>query len=96
MKQKEKKLVESFNLSEKLQDAIFDFIDMRTMIKKPMTERAIKMLINKLDKLAKTDEEKVAIVEQSIYHNWLDVYGLVRDDYMARKSEEKEKWITVE
>ena len=96
MKQKEKKLVESFNLSEKLQDAVFDFIDMRTMIKKPMTERAIKMLINKLDKLAKTDEEKVAIVEQSIYHNWLDVYGLVRDDYMAGKSEEKEKWITVE
>lgn len=96
MKQKEKEFVESFNLSEKLQDVIFDFIDMRTMIKKPMTERAIKMLINKLDKLAQNDDEKVAIVEQSIYHNWQDVYALVRDDYMARKEEQKEKWITIE
>lgn len=96
MKQKEKKFVGSFNLSEKLQDVIFDFIDMRTMIKKPMTERAIKMLINKLDKLAQNDDEKVAIVEQSIYHNWQDVYALVRDDYMARKEEQKEKWITIE
>lgn len=91
MKQKEKKFVESFNLSEKLQDAVFDFIDMRAMIKKPMTERAIKMLINKLDKLTQNDDEKVAIVEQSIYHNWLDIYPLVKDDY-----KQKEKWITVE
>jgi len=53
-----------------------DFIKMRKLIKKPMTDRAIKMLITKLDKLADTEESKIAILEQSILNSWQDVYEL--------------------
>lgn len=92
MKQKEKKLVESFNLGTELQDAIFDFIDMRTMIKKPMTERAIKMLVNKVLKMSDNDTTRIAIIDQSIMNNWLDIYPL-KNNY--QKQENNSDWETI-
>lgn len=92
MKQKEKKLVESFNFGTELQDAIFDFIDMRTMIKKPMTERAIKMLVNKVLKMSDNDTTRIAIIDQSIMNNWLDIYPL-KNNY--QKQENNSDWETI-
>jgi hypothetical protein len=56
--------------------AINDFIKFRKSIKKPMTDRAVSMLITKLDKLASDDETKIKILEQSIFKGWTDVYEL--------------------
>jgi phage replication O-like protein O len=70
----------------KFEIALDDFKKMRKLIKKPMTERAVTMLLNKLDKLADTEERKIAILEQSILNCWQDIYELknkpeVKNDY---------------
>lgn len=62
---------------ENLDQAIRDFIEFRTSVKKPMkTERAIKMLIARLNKLSSDIDTQIAILEQSIFKGWTDVYEL--------------------
>lgn len=50
---------------------------MRKANKKPMTERAAKMILKKLDKLSGGDEEtQIAILDKSVVKCWSDVYEL--------------------
>lgn len=56
--------------------AIDEFKQMRKSIKKPLTENALNRLIKKLDSMAKTEEEKIEILNQSIDHCWQDIYPL--------------------
>ena len=66
-----------FDNNEALNDAFKDFIKMRNKIKKPMTDNAIKRAINKLNKLAGTDDDlAIQIVNQSVDHCWQDFYPL--------------------
>lgn len=64
------------HFSEQLENAIKDFIDMRKTIKKPMTSKALELLIKNLEKLTNLEEEKIAILNQSIEHSWQTVYPL--------------------
>ena len=66
-----------------------EFLDMRKIIKKPMPDRAIKELLNKLDNLAQTDEEKISILEQSIFNSWQGVFPLKQDGYGKSKRKEE-------
>ena len=66
-------------LSENMKNAINDFIEMRKKIRKPMTERAIQIMLKKLDGLAKDETTKIAILEQSTERGWLSVYPLKKD-----------------
>lgn len=59
-----------------LLDALRDFEQMRTKIKKPMTPRARKLLLGHLQKLSGDEGEQIAILEQSILNGWQDVYAL--------------------
>lgn len=68
-------LTESHSAGAELENAINEFISFRKKLKKPMTERAISMLKNRLEKLAPgNDELKIQLLETSIYKGWLDVY----------------------
>ena len=70
-------VVEKYGKDECLTDTFRDFAIMRKTIKKPLTERATKVLLGKLDKLANGDKELVIkILEQSILNNWQSVYEL--------------------
>lgn len=63
--------------NEKLNKAFNDFLNMRKKIKKPCTEKAIKMAINKLQSLAGSNEDlKIKILDQSTYKCWQDLYEL--------------------
>ena len=64
------------NCSEELESSIRDFIDMRKTMKKPMTSKALELLFKNLEKLTNLDEEKIAILNQSIEHSWQTVYPL--------------------
>ena len=64
------------NCSEELESSIRDFIDMRKTIKKPMTSKALELLIKNLEKLTNLEEEKIAILNQSIERGWQTVYPL--------------------
>ena len=69
-------IFETYTNNPELLQTLNDFLKMRKVIKKEMTERAIKSLLKKLDKFASTDEGKIAILEQSIISNWADIYEL--------------------
>lgn len=69
-------VIAEYTENKDLQDALHDFVDMRTKVRKPLTVRAMKLSLNELDKLAVDDVTKIAIVNQSIVHSWLTFYKL--------------------
>ena len=81
-KEKEKNIKGSapFSDNETLNEAFQDFQKMRKSIKKPLTDRAIGRLRNKLNNLSENPETQAAILNQSTDHCWQDVYEL-KDDY---------------
>ena len=62
--------IKNYTDNKELQDALREFVKMRKAIKHPLTDRALTLSLNKLDKLGKDDTEKVAIVNQSIERGW--------------------------
>lgn len=72
-------IIDNYTDNEELRTALWDFIKMRKFIKKPMTDRALKGIMNKLDTLASTDTDKIAILDQSITNSWQGVFELRQD-----------------
>ena len=72
---KEKVEIESVYKSKEFKETFNEFIVMRKSIKKPATEKAIKLLLSKLEKI-KDEAKAIEILEKSIVNNWQDVYGL--------------------
>ena len=73
-------LINSYTDNDELKEAIYEFIKMRTAIKKPMTTKALDILLNKLNNLATDDDTKIKVLEQSIEHSWQTVYALKEND----------------
>lgn len=69
-------VITEYTESKDLQDALHGFVEMRNKARKPLTARAMKLSLNKLTELALDDVTKIAIVNQSIMHNWLTFYKL--------------------
>lgn len=66
-----------FPEDELLNRAFSDYVAMRKQIKKPMTDRAISLAQNKLNKLAGADNDlAIEILNQSIMNCWQDLYPL--------------------
>ena len=63
-----------------LVNAIGEFIRMRSRIKKPLTDYALQLRLSKLWRLGKTDEERIAIVNQSVGACWQDFFELKEDN----------------
>lgn len=66
-------------------DAVKAFLEHRKLKKKPMSERAITLFLNKLFKLSADPLEQVRIIDQSIEHGWDTVYPLRSDGQMYRQ-----------
>lgn len=65
--------------------ALNDFAEMRKSINKPLsTERAAQMLLTKLDGITSDSKIKIAILEQSTFHNWQSAFPLKGDDDNGR------------
>ena len=60
---------------EALKQTYLDYIEMRKTIKAPMTERALRTLINKVDSLETSIDGKCALLETAILNNWKSVYA---------------------
>lgn len=85
-----KSIIAEYTENKDLQDALHDFVDMRTKARKPLTVRAMKLSLNELDKLAVDDVTKIAIVNQSIVHSWLTFYKLQNNNNGQRQLTRKE------
>ena len=78
-----KVIVEAYTDNKELRETIFDFIEMRKSIKKKLTERGLKGILNKLDKLAVNDFEKIEILENSIVNCWQGVFEIKKEAHNA-------------
>ena len=61
---------------ESVKKEIYEFIKMRKLIKKPMTDRALKGLISKLNELSSNPVDQAKILERSVINDWQSVYPL--------------------
>jgi len=79
------RIVEAYTESEMLREALIYFVsETRKKMKKPVTPKALELLLKKLDELGKTDEDKTAVVNQSIMRSWQSFYELKDDGYRPR------------
>lgn len=63
-----------------LRDLYYEYIKMRKLIKSPMTDRALVMLINRVQTLApQSVARQKQMLETAIMNNWKSVYPLKRD-----------------
>lgn len=81
--------IAEYTQNEDLQNALKAFLQMRSFIKKPMTEYAFKLMLNKLDEIGNTDDEKIAILNQSITNNWQGIFPLKDGNTKREKQPEK-------
>ena len=70
------KMINAYTQNNLVVEAIRDFIKMRKSIKKPLTDRALNGILNKLDSMGNNDLEKVQLLEQSIENCWISIYEL--------------------
>ena len=99
-KKKEKKkktssldeIINDYTSNLDLKETLQDFLKMRKAQKKVMTDRALKTLLNKLDTLATTDEEKIERLEESICNCWLTVYPKKNFNNKQKSKEEQTEW----
>jgi hypothetical protein len=67
-------------LPENVRSAFDDFAKMRKIkLKKPMTDNAVKRMLNKLNSLSTEESIQIAILNQSEDNCWLDIYPLKTD-----------------
>lgn len=78
-------VVEEYTANAELKAAVFDFIQFRKAIKAPLTDRALTLCLNKLDKLANNDLEKIAVLNQSIERGWKGLFE-VKDNVSYYKT----------
>lgn len=83
--------ITEYTQNEELQNALKAFVQMRSFIKKPMTEYALKLMLKKLDELGNNDTTKIAILNQSITHNWQGIFPL-KDEYTKQEKQPEKKY----
>lgn len=83
--------IAEYTQNEELQDALKAFVQMRSFIKKPMTEYALKLMLKKLNELGNNDTTKIAIINQSITHNWQGIFPL-KDEYTKQAKQPEKKY----
>ena len=70
------KIIEAYTGNDLLVEALKDFIKMRKAIKRPLTDRAMKGILFKLNNFASDDLEKIEILENSIVNCWQGIFPL--------------------
>lgn len=61
---------------EDIVNALGEFINMRKAVKKPLTAHALELNVKHLFELSNDKTTMIAIIEQSVMHNWLIFYPL--------------------
>ena len=73
-------IINSYTQNETLKTSLVEFVKMRSLNKRqPLTSFGLSKLLNKLDKLGKTDAEKVEIVDQSVMRGWAGFFEVKQD-----------------
>ena len=71
--------LDSYTQNAELIEALEGFIEMRKTKKAPLTERALRLNLSKLDKISNNDAEKIEIVNESVMRGWLGFFPLKQE-----------------
>lgn len=77
-------IIQKSTESTELREALVEFVKFRKLIKKPMTNKALELIIAKLNKLGQSDMERVAILNQSIERGWAGVFSLKDEEPQSK------------
>ena len=80
--------ISEFTANKLLIETIIDFMKMRDKIKKPMTDRALQLMLNKLNGIAHEEEVQIKILENSIENCWQGIFPLRADNNGVFSSKE--------
>ncbi|MDD4001055.1 MAG: phage replication initiation protein [Bacilli bacterium] len=69
-------LINSYTNKSELRETLKTYKDMRMKMSKGFSINAMKLILNKLSKLATDDDTKIAIVNQSIENTWKGLFEL--------------------
>lgn len=83
-------IIDNMITDEDLKKTIYEFIKMRKLIKKPMTDYALKQMITKLLKLASDVPTQIKILQQSIECCWQGIFPLKEQ----HTSKDNDDWYT--
>ena len=84
------KMIEEYTNNIQLQNELKNHLKTRKAKKATLTNRAIELSLQTLDKLANNDSEKIAIVKKSIERGWTGFFKLDKEDLVKLpKIEEK-------
>lgn len=62
--------------NEDVKATLYEFIKMRKLIKKPLTDFALRRLIKKLQQITTDPQEQIEVLEKSIVNSWQDIFPL--------------------
>lgn len=68
--------ISDFTENKMLIETIIDFMKMRDTIKKPMTDRALQLMLKKLKGISEDESIQVKILEKSIENCWQGIFEL--------------------
>jgi len=93
-KQSTNDIITNYTSNPELAEALRCFGEMRNAIKRPLTERAWKIIFNKLNAISSDASVQIAVLNQSIEHSWQTVYEL-KERPSKRQTEPQERlgWI---
>lgn len=77
-------IIQESTESTELRETLVEFVKFRKLIKKPMTNKALELIIAKLNKLGQSDRERVAILNQSIERGWAGVFSLKDEEPQSK------------
>ena len=77
-------IIQKSTESTELRESLVEFVKFRKLIKKPMTNKALELIIAKLNKLGQSDRERVAILNQSIERGWAGVFSLKDEELQSK------------
>ena len=79
-----------------IKEGLYEFIKMRKLMKKPLTDRALKQLIHKLFTLSTNKQEQIQILDNSIINNWSSIYPLKNEYKGSKRKEIVPDWLNKE
>ncbi len=69
-------MINEFTQNNELKSVVYEFIQHRINIKKPLTELALKKILNQLNKWNYTDDECIRCLNNSIMNGWQGIFEI--------------------
>jgi|GEM_PF-1694181 len=73
-------IIDSYTTNQQLRNELKEHLKTRKRKKAALSNRAIELSLEELDRIASSDEEKIAIVQNSIVGGWTSFYPLKPDE----------------